>query len=311
MLKKQYLFLLVVVFILNACSSDSDSDVDEPESCLQVGNLSPNISATQISIDYSTSSTANSFEIEYGITGFALGTGNRFVTSNNFVIEDLTPNTTYDIYITSICSSQDRSVPAELLAVTTSQSQCVFNKTLSASQFNLDEIFVILTYTDDISIQDFEYEYGLEGFTLGTGTVINDSSSIIDITDFEPATTYDIYARARCSGADFSSYAMTTITTSDSCPKPTELQAIFNGGSCSGGGAQYTFDWEYTIASSNVSFFDVSIPFTEVDAPVSDFTTSNTQITISGFSCSNRFVYVRANCVDGNVSEWAGPIPFN
>ncbi|WP_143337022.1 hypothetical protein [Dokdonia pacifica] len=77
--------------------------------------------STQININYDTNtSNANSFEIEYGITGFSLGTGDRLTTSNSFaLIENLTPNTTYDIYITSICSSESRSEPAELLAITT------------------------------------------------------------------------------------------------------------------------------------------------------------------------------------------------
>ena len=142
MLKKQFLFTLIVASLLYSCSSDSDEDT-ELASCLSIELDSPNISATQISLNYSSSSTANSFEIEYGITGFTLGTGTRYITSNDFTIENLTPNTTYDIYVTSICNAQDRSVPAGLFAVTTSQSQCVFNKTLSAQQFNLDEILAL------------------------------------------------------------------------------------------------------------------------------------------------------------------------
>ncbi len=121
MLKKIFFIASLLTLVLNSCSSDSgDSDTEEMQSCLPLENLSANVTPDTIFISFASSTTANSFEIEYGIIGFTLGTGNSFVTSDNFIIENLTPNTTYDIYITSICSSENRSEPAELLAVTTS-----------------------------------------------------------------------------------------------------------------------------------------------------------------------------------------------
>jgi hypothetical protein len=54
--------------------------------------------------------SASSWQIEYGLSGFELGTGiNMFTTSNPCVITNLLELTHYDIYVRSICSPGDTS----------------------------------------------------------------------------------------------------------------------------------------------------------------------------------------------------------
>ncbi|BDS10033.1 T9SS-dependent choice-of-anchor J family protein [Aureispira anguillae] len=65
--------------------------------------------------------------IEYGPTGFALGSGTSVTTATNpHALSGLTPSTTYDYYVYSICSSGDTSLAAgpatfvtQCLAITT------------------------------------------------------------------------------------------------------------------------------------------------------------------------------------------------
>lgn len=54
-------------------------------------------------LTFSGGNNTNSYKIEYGLTGFAIGSGKSITTSNmNVEISDLIPSTTYDIYITSL-----------------------------------------------------------------------------------------------------------------------------------------------------------------------------------------------------------------
>jgi hypothetical protein len=48
----------------------------------------------------------------------------------------------------------------------------------------------------------WEVEFGLQGFTLGTGTLQQTSSHPIGIAGLSPNTAYDIYVRADCSDGD-------------------------------------------------------------------------------------------------------------
>ncbi|GEM_PF-1504415 len=78
----------------------------------------PNIDSLAIAVNSFDSATVSwvagfydsSYIIEYDSTGFTLGTGNIVNTTNNpFGISGLTPNTTYQLYIRSICTVGDSS----------------------------------------------------------------------------------------------------------------------------------------------------------------------------------------------------------
>ncbi len=59
----------------------------------------------------------------------------------------------------------------------------------------------------------WEVEYGLNGFSLGNGTTINTTNSIISLTNLLPATTYRVFIRRSC-GALTSSWASFSFTSS-------------------------------------------------------------------------------------------------
>jgi len=70
--------------------------------------VSTSATTTTASIDWTVSGTESQWQIEYGPTGFALGTGTLAnATSHPFVINGLTANTTYDIYVRPVCSATD------------------------------------------------------------------------------------------------------------------------------------------------------------------------------------------------------------
>ncbi len=64
--------------------------------------------------------TATEWEIEYGPTGFALGSGtNITVTDNPFTIIGLAPYTYYDFYVRAICSDTSSSVWSDVSTIAT------------------------------------------------------------------------------------------------------------------------------------------------------------------------------------------------
>ncbi|WP_034059161.1 T9SS-dependent choice-of-anchor J family protein [Lacinutrix jangbogonensis] len=80
-------------------------------SCLEPTNLEVTaLTDTEISIQWLEQATANSWEIEYGISGFVQGNGTVSNASvENNTISGLIPDTQYDIYVRSNCSPSDAS----------------------------------------------------------------------------------------------------------------------------------------------------------------------------------------------------------
>lgn len=61
-----------------------------------------------LSWNNSQNSNATQWQIEYGPEGFALGSGTQISAStNNFTIQNLTPSTSYDFYVRSVCGTSN------------------------------------------------------------------------------------------------------------------------------------------------------------------------------------------------------------
>lgn len=63
---------------------------------------------------------------------------------------------------------------------------------------------VTLQWTSNNSETEWQIEYGLEGFTIGTGTVVNANSNPYTITGLNPNTSYTFYVKAICSVTELS-----------------------------------------------------------------------------------------------------------
>ena len=84
--------------------------VEAIPSCPKPMNLAATtVSATSVGLTWSEVGTATAWEIEYGAPGFTPGgtAGTVVQTTNNpYTLDNLTPATTYDIYVRSDCSSE-------------------------------------------------------------------------------------------------------------------------------------------------------------------------------------------------------------
>lgn len=116
------------IFLRSNCGSDGFSDyisaqfttLEMVEICNTPTNLALiSVNDTEIRFTWD-ENNETAWEIEYGPQGFVIGTGTTIQTSqSNFLIENLTPSTTYEIYVRANCGSDGFSEYSDQLVVTT------------------------------------------------------------------------------------------------------------------------------------------------------------------------------------------------
>ena len=75
---------------------------------------------TTANLAWTENGSATNWQVEYGATGFAQGTGNNnFTTSNPFTATSLMPNTAYQFYVRAVCGPADSSLWAGPFAFST------------------------------------------------------------------------------------------------------------------------------------------------------------------------------------------------
>ena len=78
------------------------------------------VSTTSIDLAWTENGSATEWEIEYGPTGFTLGSGTvESATSNPYTVSYLTPSTQYDFYVRAVCGAGDSSYFAPVYTVAT------------------------------------------------------------------------------------------------------------------------------------------------------------------------------------------------
>ena len=71
-----------------------------------------------------------------------------------------------------------------------------------------------ISWTENGDATSWVVEYGVEGFTLGTGDVVTVTDTFVTLTSLLDATHYDVYVKAVCGGGSYSNPWMTTFLTS-------------------------------------------------------------------------------------------------
>ncbi|MEM7185689.1 MAG: hypothetical protein AAF466_03435 [Bacteroidota bacterium] len=299
-MKKSNLLVVFLLFLLCFSCSKSNDDGDNPQpdaNCLSPSIVRTFILATEAQVAYETVG-AVSIELEYGAPGFTRGTGmvvSRTISDSAIIVRDLEPMTTYEYYLTSICSPTSFSAPVGPRNFTTQQCR-------TPGSFRLD-------FVEDSrawffwSIENsrfFELEYGVEGFSLGNGMTKRVEGASTTIGNLDPSTTYDIYLSAVCGSSLSAPNGPVTFTTDSACPSPQFFKLLDVGS-----------DFVYIIWDSNESAFEVEygpIGFTIGTGTV--IPTSNQDLVVDGLQPSTTYeFYVRANCGGSQgLSNNVGPL---
>lgn len=302
--------VLLSIIALMGCSRDESSPKNN-NNCGKVSNVSFQTYPSSVSLTFSSGNNANSYRIEYGQTGFLVGTGKVLVTSNTYAeIQDLLSATTYDFYITGICSSTESSEPYKLSSVTTQQSNCKGTTTAEFYQFDASQMIMPIAYSGG-SFSYHEVEFGPTGFVFGTGTRIKggNGEGTLYFNNLQLNQTYDFYVHTYCSAGDANAFKKYVYTATPTCPKPFNLNSYIISGACNVGmGATRGFSWS---SYGSPQSYTISLIQNITDQPGGqEFTTSNTSIAISNMYCNWKGFFVRANCSNGTSGDWAGPFIF-
>ncbi|MFD1017564.1 fibronectin type III domain-containing protein [Winogradskyella rapida] len=155
--------LLSLLFVLlSACSND---DADQ---LIAACDTPTDVTATAIShhsitITWSANDASSSYRVEYGLSGFTVGNGTALLTTNPTVlIDQLEPNTSYDVYVQNLCDTNNESLRTALYNLSTTSAPVIPEFKPQLSELNL---FLGPLNSLSISPQAIPYELSTPLFT--------------------------------------------------------------------------------------------------------------------------------------------------
>ncbi|MBW2961185.1 fibronectin type III domain-containing protein [Mesonia aestuariivivens] len=170
-----------------------------------------NITATTAEVSWTSNGDETEWEVLYGEADFDPETeGTSFLDDNGelgITLSDLIPETTYDVYVRAICSTDDTSDWTTAESFSTLQEPCETPTDLEIT--NITATTAEVSWTSNGDETEWEILYGEADFdpeTEGTSLLDNDGVLGITITDLTPETTYDVYVRAICGTDDTSDW---------------------------------------------------------------------------------------------------------
>ena len=171
--------------------------------CPGVNNLSSfNITPFTAETTWDELGTAVQWQIQYGVSGFILGSGTLISSFNDTAtLASLLPNTSYDFYIRSICGPGDTSIwstPSSFMTPPTCPEPTLL--TSNSLSHNAAEV----SWVENGSATAWEVEWGLTGFVQGSGMILSTTLNPDTLTGLNSATTYDFYVRSVCAPGDTS-----------------------------------------------------------------------------------------------------------
>ncbi|MCO6174533.1 fibronectin type III domain-containing protein [Flavobacterium sp. NRK F10] len=302
-----------------------DSKCD-PVTALTAGSIS------DTSADLSWTSGAPIYEIEYGITGFAPGTGTVItnITGNNYLLTGLVAGTTYDYYVRADCGGENYSDwTTDPYTFTTAlcpiADQCVFNfimtdsggngwqgNTMTISQNGVDVATIGSTFTSGggpVTVgvplcQGQPYQlFWNSGGTSPTQVGIEIQNPSTGTTEFTHAPSTNLQ-----NSILFQSIAACTPPT---CPQPTNI--TISGVNSDSGLITWTdntsgnaSEWNIVIQPAGTGYPDATTTITA--------TVNSTSYNFSGLNSDTEYeVYINAICdatTTPDPSFWSGPQNF-
>lgn len=166
------------------------------------------------------------------------------------------------------------------------------------------ETTIELSWTAGGSEANWVIEYGLPGFTPGTGTTINVASNPANATGLTDNTTYEFYIYANCGGGNFSLEAgPVTGTTGIYCPAPQFFNFEY--------AANDTVSLQWIAGGTETSWNIEWGPTGFALGSGTNYTTTTIPDSIMGLALGGVYdFYVQADCGMGANNPWTGPITY-
>lgn len=164
-----------------------------------VSDLQATISNDTIHLSWHENGEAAAWQVEYGPMGFELGQGVRVnVVDTNMALTGLPYNEEYDIYVRSICSNNGFGPWSENVTVMIELPYELLCPGVENVRLDSTWDTGMRMVWDSGNVSEWQVEYGLSGFTLGTGTIVTVSSPEIMIDDLFLGRQYDVFIRKYC-----------------------------------------------------------------------------------------------------------------
>ncbi|MDL2256755.1 DUF5018 domain-containing protein [Bacteroidales bacterium OttesenSCG-928-I14] len=184
-------------------------------------------------------------------------------------------------------------------------SSCIAPSGLAVS--NIEARTVKLDWQQVGEISNWKIIYGTAGFDPETeGLNIDVTIKPYYISGLTPNTSYDVYVKADCEAAGWSSLSpKATFTTLESCivPKSLTTTGVVTHRSAAFTWTQGASETEWIFAYGENGF--------NPETGGTKITTTDTAYKITGLSpATNYQAYVRAKCEDDETSRWTEPVSF-
>ncbi|MCB0476987.1 MAG: T9SS type A sorting domain-containing protein [Crocinitomicaceae bacterium] len=148
--------------------------------------------------------TETEWKVEYGPAGFTPGTGMSFITNTTSdTIPGLMQYTEYDIYVYAACSAGDTSMaygPVNFWTDPVCPAPTGFMNT-----YNVTDT-LIFSWTAGGSETMWNIEYGAQGFTPGTGTMVAFDTNPDTLVGLADGMVFDFVLYADCGGGTNNPY---------------------------------------------------------------------------------------------------------
>ena len=177
-------------------------------------------------------------------------------TDTTVTLTGLNPLTTYDVYVITNCGTPETNPDATHTIHFTTTVACPAPTGLTLASISTDEA----TITWNGTANSYNVEYGVTGFTPGTGTIGVANTESFTMMNLDPSTSYTIYVNSDCTDDNDSlsttvSFTFTTTQVPADLPYTADFTAdnewILNNGSC-------TNYWATGTVNSTPSLFVTS-----------------------------------------------------
>ena len=171
--------------------------------CLAPSALVATPSFASVTVDWTPQTQEHSWELHLQNTTIDTSI---LTQVHPFVVNGLVSGMTYSISVRALCGD-NANVPSlnwsDSISFTT--EQCDVPSNLSAT-VNLNS--ATLTWTPGQNNNgNWVIEYGPQGFSAGSGTIVNATTTTVTLSDLDWNTDYDAYVRANCEAGAFSDWS--------------------------------------------------------------------------------------------------------
>ena len=180
--------------------------------CTAPSNLTAdNVTASSVDLSWFTGGSETAWNIEYGHSGFAQGSGTIISTTNNTytIFIGLTAATAYQAYVRSDCNNGDFSTWIGPISFTTAQGICEVPTNLTVSGITENSADVSWSAGGSETLWTLEYKT----FSSANYNSVNCSNNSYTLNGLSPLSDYVVRVKAICGTDNESDYISANFTT--------------------------------------------------------------------------------------------------